>query len=133
MLAWKITETEGMEGMRNILTLALAPLLACALLLACQTPVMAQTPRPIDNPEKFAADMVETIANGDLHDAATTIAEATGQPNLLSTAENGFQKKFDFHKKVVDNEIGGALREIIHYSFIDKLGFIYFRFNFKIQ
>jgi hypothetical protein len=97
---------------------------------------MAQTPRPIDNPEKFAADLIETIANGDLHDAATTIAETTGQPNLLSTAENGLQifadRKFDFRKKVVDNEIGGALREIIHYSFVDKLGFIYFRFNFKM-
>jgi hypothetical protein len=41
-------------------------------------------------------------------------------------------KNFDFSKKVIDNEVGGALRQIIHYSYVEQVGFIYFRFNFKM-
>jgi hypothetical protein len=109
---------------------------AFALLLAWQAPVLAQTFRPIDNPEKFAADVVETIANGASSDAASTIIEAAGQPASLSALQSALQlfdgKKFDFSKKVIDNEIGGALRQIIHYSHVERLGFVYFRFNFKM-
>jgi hypothetical protein len=116
--------------MRNILTLAFA------LLLAWHTPVLAQAFRPIDNPERFAADVVQTIANGASNDAAKTITEAVGQPAQVSTVQNALRifdgKEFDFSKKVIDNEIAGALREIIHYSYVDKLGFIYFRFIFKM-
>jgi hypothetical protein len=134
--------------MRNVL------MGAFGLVLAWDAPVLAQASRniierlrtervlppgqfrPIDNPEKFAADLVQTIANGAPNDAAGTISEAIGQPAVLSKIQNAFQvfngKKFDFSKKVIDNEIGGALRQIIHYSFVEQLGFIYFRFNFKM-
>ena len=137
-----------MKTMRNVLTVAFA------LLLAWDAPVLAQASRniierlraervvppgqyrPIDNPEKFTADLVQTIANGAPDDAARTISEAIGQPAVLSKLQNAFQafngKKFDFSKKVIDNEIGGALRQIIHYSYVEQLGFIYFRFNFKM-
>lgn len=112
---------------------ASAPL---ALLLAWHAPVLAQGFRPIDNPEKFAADAVQTIANGDSNGVARAISEALGQPAQIPTIQGALQifdgKKFDFSKKVIDNEIAGALREIIHYSYVDKLGFIYFRFNFKM-
>src|SRR5262245_2707601 len=116
--------------MRNILTLAFA------LLLAWHAPVLAQTLRPIEDPEKFAADVVQTIAKGASNDAATIITERVGQPAQASTVQNAFRifdgKEFDFSKKVIDNEIAGALREIIYYSYVDKLGFVYFRFNFKM-
>jgi hypothetical protein len=113
--------------MRNILTLAFA------LLFAWHAPVLAQAFRPIDNPEKFAADVVQTIANGASNDAARTISEAVGQVSTIQSALRIFDgKEFDFSKKVIDNEIAGALREIIHYSYVDKLGFIYFRFIFKM-
>ena len=55
--------------MRNVLKMAFA------LLLVWHAPVLAQTWRPIDNPEKFAADVVQTIANGASNDAAMTIVE----------------------------------------------------------
>ena len=125
-----------------------------ALLLARDAPVLAQASRnvierlrteralppaqfrPIDNPEKFTADLVQTIANGAPNDAAATISEAIAQPGVLSKIQNAFQvfsgKKFDFSKKVIDNEFGGALRQIIHYSYVEQVGFIYFRFNFKM-
>src|SRR5262249_40068877 len=115
--------------MRNIL------MVAFALLLAWNTPVLAQAFRLIDDPEKFAAGVVQMIANGDENDAARTISETIGQPAALSKLQNAFQvftgKKFDFRKKVIDNEISGALRQIVHYSYVEQLGFIYFRFNFK--
>lgn len=115
--------------MRNIF------MLAFALLLAWHAPVQAQAFRPIDNPEKFAADVIQTIANGASNDAAKALTEAVGNPDQVSTVHNAFRtfegKKFDFSKKVIDNEIAGALREIIYYSYVDTLGFIYFRFTFK--
>jgi hypothetical protein len=111
-------------------------MVAFALLLASHAPVLAQTFRPTDNPEKFAADVVQTIANGNSTDAARTISEALGQPAVLSTLENAFQvfngKTFYGGKKVIDNEIGDALRQIIHYSYVEQLGVIYFLFNFKL-
>src|SRR5262249_49009307 len=106
------------------------------LLLASYGSVLAQTFKPVDNPEKFAADVVETIANGASNDAARTIIEAVGQPASLSSLQSALHafdgKKFDFSKKVIDNEISGALRQIIHYSHVENLGFVYFRFNFKM-
>ena len=117
-------------SMRNILTVAFA------LLLAWHAPVLAQTWRPIDNPEKFAADVVQTIANSASKDAARTISEAVGQPAVLSPTQAALKifdgTKFDFSKKVIDNEISGTLRQIIYYSYVKQLGFIYFRFNFKM-
>jgi hypothetical protein len=119
-----------MESKRNILALAFA------LLLAWHELVLAQAFRPIDDPEKYSADVVQMIANGASDDAARTMAEVAGQPALVSTIQGALQlfngKKFDFSKKVIDNEIAGALREIIHYSYVDKLGFVYFRFSFKM-
>jgi hypothetical protein len=119
-----------MDGMRKILVLAFI------LLLAWHGPVLAQTFRPIDNPEKFAEDLVQAIANGASNDAASAIVGVLGQPELLTNIHNSFRifdgKKFDFTKKVIDNEIGGALRQIVDYAYIEQLGFIYFRFNFKM-
>jgi hypothetical protein len=116
--------------MRNILALAFA------LLLAWHASVLAQEFRPIDNPEKFAADVVQTIAKGAVNDAARTMAETIGQPAQVSTIRSGLLvfdgKEFDFSKKVIDNELAGALREIIHYSYVKQLGFIFLRFNFKM-
>ena len=88
--------TQGTKRMRNVLTVAFA------LLLGWHAPVSAQASRniierlrtervappgqyrPIDNPEKFAADVVQTIANGAPNDAARSISEAIGQPAELS-------------------------------------------------
>jgi hypothetical protein len=115
---------------RNILVAALT------LLLLWHPSVLAQTFKPIDDPEKFAADVVQTIGNGSPNEAARIVIDAVGQPASLSSLQSALQvfdgKKFDFSKKVVDNEISGALRQIVHYSHIEKLGFVYFRFNFKM-
>jgi hypothetical protein len=95
--------TSGMKNMRNVL------MVAFTLLLAWPAPVLAQASRniierlrpervlppaqfrPIDNPEKFTADLVQTIANGAPNDAAGTISEAIGQPAALSKIQTAFQ------------------------------------------
>ena len=41
-------------------------------------------------------------------------------------------KNFDFTKKVIDKDYNNALRQIVFYSHIKNLGFMYFRFNFKM-
>ena len=62
---------------RPLLALILTPVLV--LPLAWHGSALAQT----DNPEKFAAGVVETIANGASNDAARSIIEAVGQPSSL--------------------------------------------------
>jgi len=96
----------AVAGMRGIM------LAVFVLLLAWHGSVLAQTFKPIDNPEKFAADVVETIANGASNDAARSIIEAVGQPASLSSLQSALHafdgKKFNFSKKVIDNEISGS-------------------------
>jgi hypothetical protein len=41
-------------------------------------------------------------------------------------------KRIDFSKKVIDKEIGGALRQIMYYVYVEDVGFLYFRLNFKM-
>ncbi|MBV8824883.1 MAG: hypothetical protein JO220_07860 [Hyphomicrobiales bacterium] len=117
--------------MRNLLPLAFA------FLLASLSPVLAQNFKPVDDPEKFAADVVQTLANGDIDEAAKTVIDTVGQPGALSSMQTALQifkdKKFDFSKKVIDEDLNGALRKIIYYAYVDKLGFVYFRFNFKMS
>jgi hypothetical protein len=102
---------------RNILVASVA------LLIAWHTSVLAQTFKPIDDPEKFAADVVQTIGNGAPNEAARIVIDAVGQPGSLSSLQSALQvfdgKKFDFSKKVIDNDISGALRQIVHYSHIE--------------
>ena len=96
----------AVAGMRGIM------LAVFVLLLAWHGSVLAQTFKPIDNPEKFAAGVVETIANGASNDAARSIIEAVGQPASLSSLQSALHafdgKKFNFSKKVIDNEISGS-------------------------
>jgi len=60
-----------------------------------------------------------------------------GKPELSGTLTNAFQvfegKNFDFTKKVVDKDYNGALHQVVYYSYVENLGFVYFRFNFKMS
>lgn len=53
------------------------------------------------------------------------------KPSLESALRPIDGKKFEYRKKVVDREYGGALRQIVHYAFVREIGFVYFRFNYK--
>jgi hypothetical protein len=41
-------------------------------------------------------------------------------------------KKIDFAKKVIDKEFSNALRQIVYYAYVENIGFVYFRVNFKM-
>ena len=59
-----------------------------------------------------------------------------GKPEAAETIENGLKlldgKKFDISKKVIDRDINGALHQIVYYAYVENVGFLYFRLNFKI-
>jgi hypothetical protein len=119
-----------MEIMRNILTTVFAAV------LAFYSSALVAAPKSIENPDKFSTDIVQMISRSGSHNAAKTLAETMGQITQTDFLHNALKvfdgKTIDFSSKVVDNEIGKALRQIIHYSYVENLGFVYFRFNFKM-
>jgi hypothetical protein len=90
----------------------------------------------VPNLDEFCEEVLSEISNKDLRKAADLIAKTTGQPDSSGTVAGAFQifdgKHFDFIKKVIDKDFNGGLRQIVHYSYVEKLGFVYFRFNFKM-
>jgi hypothetical protein len=59
-----------------------------------------------------------------------------GKPGNEQTFENGLgalkDKMVDLADKVLDKTFGKSLRQIIYYCYIKKIGYVYFRFNFKL-
>jgi hypothetical protein len=111
--------------------------LVFAIALAWHTSAIAQDSfKPIDDPEKLSADLVQMVARGALKDAGIAIADTIGQPAMVQNVQNALQlfegKKFDYVGKVLDKQFEASLRQIIHYAYVENLGFIYFRFNFKM-
>ncbi|SFL90904.1 hypothetical protein SAMN03159423_4346 [Bradyrhizobium sp. NFR13] len=91
---------------------------------------------PVDDPDRFANETFTLITQNKFHDAAHKLSETVGQPDTAKKLERGLKafegRKFDFGKKVYDKDYGGALRQIIHYAYFEKTGFIYFRFTYKM-
>jgi hypothetical protein len=110
-------------------------LLSFLLLWLLATPAFAGAPLPIPDPEKFSEEIMTALAENRTPDAAAKISEIIGLPEQKTTLENTLKfaanKKFEFRKKVIDREIAGALRQVVHYTFIKDIGFVYFRFNYK--
>jgi len=106
-----------------------------AAILALALPASAE-PRRISDPDNFCEQVLQTISNKARREAVDLIANSIGKPDLSGTLMNALQifegKNFDFTKKVVDKDYSGGLRQIVYYSYIENLGFAYFRFNFKM-
>jgi len=107
-----------------------------AATLALAVPASAAEPRRIMDLDKFCEEIVQIISTKARREAADAIANSIGKPEVSSTLVNALQifdgKNFDFTKKVVDKDYGGALHQIVYYSYVENLGFAYFRFNFKM-
>jgi hypothetical protein len=108
---------------------------AVIILLALTGPLLADAPARIQNPAKFCDDLFANISPFKAGEIAKKVAVAIGKPEVTETIANGMNlldhKAIDFSKKVIDNEIGGALRQIVYYVYVDSVGFVYFRLNFK--
>jgi hypothetical protein len=119
-----------MPNMPNILAIAFGAILALAV------PALSAEPARIGDPDKFSAETMQTISQKRPRDAADMIANTVGKPELSESLMRFLQtfegRNFDFTKKAIDKDYNGALRQIVYYSYVEGLGFIYFRFNFKM-
>jgi hypothetical protein len=108
-----------------------------AVILATSTLPLAADPIPVAEPTKYVDEFLSTLFKRNPTDAADLLAKTIGQTNHkdeLATALKLFDgKRLNFGKTVIDQEFNGALRQIVHYAYIDQLGFFYFRFNFKMS
>ena len=106
-------------------------------ILALAIPALAAEPRRVSDLDKFCAEVVQMISNKARLGAADLITNSMGKPEASGTVANALQifegKNFDFTKKVVDKDYNGVLRQIVYYSYVENLGFAYFRFNFKMS
>jgi hypothetical protein len=101
--------------------------LALVATLAFAMPAFADTALRIQDPEKFITDIFGTPPRVNATEATKTITDT------LERALKIFDgKKIETFKKVIDNDFGGALRQIIYYAYVEDVGFVYFRFNFKM-
>jgi hypothetical protein len=108
--------------------------LIATLILSASATATAQT--RIQNPEEFCNEVVTTLSKKGSLDTANLIANTIGKPNSAENLHRFLQvfdgKRFDYSSKVIDKEFGNALRQIVFYSYVEQVGFAYFRFNFKM-
>ena len=99
-------------------------------------PASSAKPARIGDPDKFSEEIVQTISQKRPRDAANIIANTLDKPDASEFLLKVFQifegKNFDFTKKAIDKDYNGGLRQIVYYSYLEGLGFVYFRFNFKM-
>jgi hypothetical protein len=116
--------------MRTTLKLVFGGIFALAAAASSAEPIR------IGDPDKFTAEIMETISKKRPRDVAGMIANTIGKPDasdsLLKLLQVFEGRRFDFTKKVIDKDYNGALRQIVYYSYLEGLGFVYFRFNFKV-
>lgn len=111
-------------------------LLALVAMIAFTVPAFADTALRMQDPEKFCNEIFGTPPQINAPDAGKKIATTIGKPEFADTLEKALRimdgKKVDIFRKVKDEDFGGALRQMIYYAYLQDLGFIYFRFNFKL-
>ena len=111
--------------------------IAFAMILVASLPALAADPGArVADPEKFCGEVMNALSSGNPGDAAnliaTTIGRADSAGELMRFLKILEDKNFDFTKKVIDKDYNNTLRQIVFYSYIKPLGFVYFRFNFKM-
>jgi hypothetical protein len=109
----------------------------CLLVLSlAPSPAIAE-PKYVDDPDKYAAEVMQLLVKGDVATLAKTVTDSIGKPESADTLKNALGmlngKTIDYNGKVIDNTFGKSLRQIVYYSFVDSVGFIYYRFNFKMS
>ena len=94
-------------------------------------------PKYVDDPDKYAAEVMRLLTKGDTAALAKMVTDSIGKPDSAEGLKNALGvlggKPIDYNEKVIDNTFGKGLRQIVYYSFVDNVGFIYYRFNFKMS
>jgi hypothetical protein len=90
----------------------------------------------IQDPTKFSQDLLANISPFNAAEIARKVATTIGKPEAAETIGNELKlldgKKIDISKKVVDRDINGALHQVVYNAYVENVGFLYFRLNFKI-
>lgn len=111
--------------------------LGCALLFSIILVHQAFAGEPvlIDDPAKSSEEILKDLTQSHVQNAAKMLALYVAKPEVeaLVTSQLKFMngKVVQYSKKVIDKDYNGALRQIIYYSYIKDVGFVYFLFNFK--
>ena len=110
--------------------------IAFVAILVLALPASAAEPRRIPDPDKFCEQILQAITSNARREAVDLIVNSIGKPELAGTLTNALQifdgKNFDFSRKVIGKDYNGGLRQIVYYSYVENLGFTYFRCNFKM-
>jgi hypothetical protein len=111
--------------------------LALVVALAFTSSAFADTASRLKDPEQFSRDVFGAPPRIDPAEMAKTIATTVGKPSVADTLEKALKvfdgKKVEAFTKVIDHDFGGVLRQIVYYAYIGDIGFVYFRFNFKMS
>jgi hypothetical protein len=110
--------------------------IATIIFLAFGSPALADAPIRVQDPAKYSQELFSNISPFKASEIARKVAATIGKPEAAETIENGLKlldgKKIDISRKVIDRDINGALHQIVYYAYVENLGFLYFRLNFKI-
>jgi hypothetical protein len=91
----------------------------------------------VEEPGKYAGEIMSLLSKNDVASVSKMIADTVGKPSYAENLQSALNaltgKKIDYTDKVVDNTFGKSLRQIVYYCFVDNVGFVYFRFNFKMS
>jgi hypothetical protein len=109
---------------------------AVVIFFAWMGPALADPIARVQDPAKFCDDLFANISPFKSAEIAKKVAAGIGKPEAAETLTNAMklldEKKIDFSKKVIDRDINNALRQIVYYAYVENIGFLYFRINFKM-
>jgi len=109
----------------------------CLLVLSLGSSLAIAEPKYVDDPDKYAAEVMRLLAKGDIAALAKTVTDSIGKPDSADSLKNALGmlggKPIDYSDKVIDNTFGKGLRQIVYYSYVVNIGFVYYRFNFKMS
>jgi hypothetical protein len=109
---------------------------AVVIFFAWMGPALADPIARVQDPAKFCDDLFANISPFKSAEIAKKVAAGIGKPEAAEALTNAMklldEKKIDFSKKVIDRDINNALRQIVYYAYVENIGFLYFRINFKM-
>jgi len=115
-------------------------LLACLfglIALSLHSAIAIAEAQRIDEPDKYVGEVMALLSNNDVASVSKKISDTIGNPSYAQALQSALNaltgKKIDYTDKVIDNTFGKSHRQIVYYFFVENIGFVYFRFNFKMS
>jgi len=115
-------------------------MLACLfglIALSLHSAIAIAEAQRIDEPDRYADEIMALLSNNDVMSVSKKISDTVGNPSYAESLQSGLKaltgKKIDYTDKVIDNTFGKSHRQIVYYCFVENIGFVYFRFNFKMS